>query len=412
MEIFSSDNGRRFRRISLLMSAFSLVFGGIAIAQSQSFSVPNSLAVASITATLCFVVFGLSASQTAEHLTRLRKRLDSFHFMFDHLPQAILLFSNKKRLVYANKAYSDYYGIDRSILKRGLTEAELVAIRRAKGLPVLADSELISVELEVDGETVQSDVWRLQDGRHIQFEHITTSTDGWIAQHRDITAELKQHQEARETNRFLETVLQNVPSAIAVKNANTLRYEYVNRATLAMNAWHLNDVIGRRASHLFSADAAVKIDQRDQETLNLAAGEVFEKEEVIPKPGGGFRIMNSKRMVVCDFSGKPSKILLVLDDITERREAEQKVSFMASHDPLTGLKNRAWFNETIHNANSAENGDTPLVLVLLDLDGFKNVNDTFGHAAGDMTLAVFANKLRGASAKMPRLPGLVEMNSR
>jgi diguanylate cyclase (GGDEF)-like protein len=82
------------------------------------------------------------------------------------------------------------------------------------------------------------------------------------------------------------------------------------------------------------------------------------------------------------------------DDITERRKAERKIAFLASHDALTGLPNRAKFERELGDSFSSFRRDAqPFTLFMLDLDKFKQVNDTLGHPAGDKLLRETARRL-------------------
>ena len=84
-------------------------------------------------------------------------------------------------------------------------------------------------------------------------------------------------------------------------------------------------------------------------------------------------------------------------DVTERRRSERQVQFLASHDPLTGLLNRAGFGDRFAELIAeAEACGQHLAVYYLDLDGFKPVNDTHGHATGDKLLAAVADRLHGA----------------
>jgi diguanylate cyclase (GGDEF)-like protein len=81
------------------------------------------------------------------------------------------------------------------------------------------------------------------------------------------------------------------------------------------------------------------------------------------------------------------------EDITERRRAEARITFLAQHDVLTELPNRLLFSERLDQALAATTSGSPCALLCLDLDGFKEVNDGFGHAAGDLLLKEVGRRL-------------------
>lgn len=96
-------------------------------------------------------------------------------------------------------------------------------------------------------------------------------------------------------------------------------------------------------------------------------------------------------------SSRGKRSVLLFEDITERVEAEERISFMARHDTLTNLPNRNHFGELALDEleNRAETG-TPSVLMIFDIDEFKHVNDSFGHVVGDKLLRQAATRLRSA----------------
>jgi diguanylate cyclase (GGDEF)-like protein/PAS domain S-box-containing protein len=109
-----------------------------------------------------------------------------------------------------------------------------------------------------------------------------------------------------------------------------------------------------------------------------------------------------------DFAGKPHRAIAVRD-IQARKQAEQRIRFLALHDTLTGLPNRSAFNRKLdHDIEAALAMGRPLAVMCLDLDRFKEVNDLFGHAAGDETLQVVAQRIVGMlddSQTLARLSG-------
>jgi diguanylate cyclase (GGDEF)-like protein/PAS domain S-box-containing protein len=91
---------------------------------------------------------------------------------------------------------------------------------------------------------------------------------------------------------------------------------------------------------------------------------------------------------VCGFRG-------VAHDITERKQAEEKIQYMATHDSLTGLPNRLMFSQLLNHAmQSANRYKRQFAVLFLDLDRFKNINDTMGHEAGDLLLQEIATRLK------------------
>jgi diguanylate cyclase (GGDEF)-like protein len=82
------------------------------------------------------------------------------------------------------------------------------------------------------------------------------------------------------------------------------------------------------------------------------------------------------------------------EDVTEAVEADEKIKFLAGHDTLTGLLNRSSFHDIIDDAVKLAKFDRPVALLCLDLDYFKTVNDTLGHAAGDSLLKAATGRIR------------------
>lgn len=93
--------------------------------------------------------------------------------------------------------------------------------------------------------------------------------------------------------------------------------------------------------------------------------------------------------------GDKTMIFAIIHDITERKKAEEYVTYLAYHDALTGLVNRKYFVETLEEELRLQVDDPKkLALIFCDLDGFKYINDTFGHGAGDFVLCEVGNRIK------------------
>jgi diguanylate cyclase (GGDEF)-like protein len=112
---------------------------------------------------------------------------------------------------------------------------------------------------------------------------------------------------------------------------------------------------------------------------------------------GKYRWLGSHHMVICNAEGVPSRFVGTCEDIQEKREREDEIRRHATLDQLTKLPNRYLYNDRfLQKMVMAKRNATSLVLLLWDLDGFKKVNDTYGHLAGDRLLVVIAELLKRA----------------
>jgi len=128
------------------------------------------------------------------------------------------------------------------------------------------------------------------------------------------------------------------------------------------------------------------------------AGESFTFEYRLVANDGSVVWFRDSAAVISNEDGTPSFVHGVMLDITERKKAEEQVAFLAYHDKLTGLPNRAMFEELLDLAMArARRHELSVAVVYADLDNFKLVNDSLGHEAGDELLRQLADRLREAT---------------
>ncbi|MDR6935393.1 EAL domain-containing protein [Luteibacter sp. 3190] len=189
-------------------------------------------------------------------------------------------------------------------------------------------------------------------------------------------------------------VLELMPTAMFIRDARH-RWVLVNRMGCEYFGIDPDEVIGRSDSELFPPDQAARFAAGDDAVLR--SHEVVETEEAVTDLQGRVRTLLTRKTCV-ELDGAPH-VLASVTDITELRESEAHVRWLACHDALTGLSNRtALFSRLDAAIARAAGGGGKAALFYLDLDGFKRVNDTYGHLAGDELLVQFGTRLRNLVA--------------
>ncbi|HTW26941.1 MAG TPA: EAL domain-containing protein [Acetobacteraceae bacterium] len=193
-------------------------------------------------------------------------------------------------------------------------------------------------------------------------------------------------------NQVLRTVLENVSQGVCFFDgagqltASNRPYAelYGLRADQIRPGMTLPEILGLRAE--IGTMPPMSID----EYMAWSRG----RESETPGTARTLRLRNGHTMFIRNHALAGGGYVSTHEDITERCEAEAQIAFMAHHDPLTGLPNRARFNQQVlQRLARAAHGEATAIL-FLDLDNFKTVNDTLGHPVGDALLCAVADRLR------------------
>ncbi|HET9716042.1 MAG TPA: EAL domain-containing protein [Pseudolabrys sp.] len=314
-----------------------------------------------------------------------------------NMSHGICMFGADQKLILANDLYSTMYGLDPQRMKSGITLAEILKARVAAGACPLdartyVETRIHEAFLPQPGCIID----KLRDGRTIAISRRALPDGGMVGVHQDITAHLHVEQKFDETKQFLNSIIENIPIAVVVKDAVTREFVLVNRAFEAMLKVGRNEILGKTVFDIFQRSDAERIDASENEAISGEIGRCVQDYE-LEMPDGEMRVLATNRLVVRDASGEAKHLVVVIDDITERKKSEQRIAFMAHHDVLTGLANRLSILDKIEEAvvRHRRRGDSFAVL-LLDLDRFKHVNDTLGHAVGDALLRETAARLKAS----------------
>jgi diguanylate cyclase (GGDEF)-like protein/PAS domain S-box-containing protein len=379
----------------------------------------------------------------AEQTNQLAQRFDT---ALNNMSQGLCFFDGAQRLIVCNRRYMEMYGLPADRVKPGTTLNEIIDLRSEAGTfaETTRDKYLAWRNSLVVADEPSDTIVELGDGRIVEIHHRPMPDGGWVAlrhvvetapQDRlerswchicadgrriavatygsmltyegrparlvaifDLTERKRAENELSRTRAFLDTVIENVPAMLFVKEPQEQRYILVNRAGERLLGVSRDELIGRNDHDLYAREQAEAFAARDREILKGDRAEVVD-EELIHTPHNGVRFVTTKRLAIHDEAGAPQYLLGVAEDVTERKRAEDRIAHMARHDPLTDLPNRSAFTEYLDRAIAdAASRDTTFAVMFMDLDRFKEVNDVFGHAVGDGLLREVASRLEDAAA--------------
>jgi diguanylate cyclase (GGDEF)-like protein/PAS domain S-box-containing protein len=340
---------------------------------------------------------------THQDITEAKHREESFRLLFEGNPVPMWVIDRETlRFLAVNEAAVAHYGYSREQFM-AMSVADLRPVedheRFKSFIQGLSDDQFVEnfgQHIKANGTKIDVAVYSRALAYNGRSARLTVV--------HDITKTKLAEAELRRTQIFLDAVIEHVPLPIVVrhvegtgKDAQGGRFLLFNRAYEELTGDLRGRLIGKTAYELFSPERAEMIVKSDLETLQ-SNNIVATPEHYISTANKGLRLIKASKIAIRDDGGDPQYLLTVLDDITERRRSEQHISYLAHNDSLTGLPNRTSFLkhlfETLENA--AKN-DAKFAIMCLDLDRFKEANDSYGHLVGDGLLREAARRLQAAA---------------
>jgi diguanylate cyclase (GGDEF)-like protein/PAS domain S-box-containing protein len=230
-------------------------------------------------------------------------------------------------------------------------------------------------------------IWVLARGKIVE-----RSDDGRPRRICGTARNITETRDAERERRIVQQVISSMREAVTVCDLE-FNFISVNPAFTRITGWQEHEVIGRSAAILNCAQHSAEYYQNMRESImreGLWSGELWQRR----KDGEEF-LSWLQSSEVRDADGQRTHFIGVLTDITERKRNEQELRYLANYDTLTGLPNRTLLSERLgHAVIRARRGGRKVAVLFLDLDRFKHVNDSMGHAAGDRMLKAAGSRLR------------------
>ena len=237
------------------------------------------------------------------------------------------------------------------------------------------------------------DIWVLDRGQAAFDENDRPLwLEGFVT---DISDQKETETALRESEEQLRAMLDAQPECVMVISLGG-RIMKVNPAGLQMLGCDVpTDVIGRNVLVFVDPDHEDAVRELHQQAAEGFVQEAPHEVDIMEATGKSRRA-EVRLAPLRTADGAIWGVLSVARDITDRKRAEERMEWLATHDPLTALPNRALFQKRLQAATEGEGRETSRKtgLMIVDLDNFKRVNDTLGHDAGDALLCEIARRLR------------------
>jgi diguanylate cyclase (GGDEF)-like protein/PAS domain S-box-containing protein len=321
---------------------------------------------------------------------------ERFHRAFDDAPVGMALVTPEGQWLQVNPAFCTLLGYS----AEELTRRTFVDVTHPDDLEASLEHSRRQLDGEVDSLRIEKRFVR-SDGAVVWVALTSTLTrdaDGaplhFVAQIEDVTDRVRAQRALEEAEERFRRAFDDAPIGMALVNLEG-RWLRVNATLCEITGYSESELLARTFQDITHPE---DLDRNLVELNRVIGGEqrAMRIEKRYVRPNGHTVWVRISSSLVRDPDGEPLHFVSQIEDVTDRKRAEQKLMELADHDSLTGLLNRRRFDEELRLALlRLRRHSGQATLLLIDLDRFKVVNDTYGHKTGDEVLVAVAAAIRG-----------------
>ena len=324
----------------------------------------------------------------------------------ENIPYGFCVWSPQFRLVMWNQHYSDFYGFSEDVLHRGMSLEDVVQLSSRLGnhpdITPDAFYETYTEELLANrnGARLKSQEV-VRGGRTIETAHVYSEALGWVVTHEDITDEValtevaqKRKLELERQNLRLDAAVNNISQGLCMMDAKgrlvICNEPYARIYSLPEHLLRPGTQLEEILGHLFDVGMSTGGSREDY---------ILWRRDVIARREYGKNVheLNNRTIMMQHHPMKDGGWVSTHEDITEQKQNEARIQHLARHDALTDLPNRIEFLDQMAKAEAGLIRGEMAAVLYIDLDHFKAVNDTLGHAVGDEVIKQASARLWGAT---------------